>query len=53
MHYVGIDLHKKRSRYVVVDQDGQVSRKRTIPSTPQAFQEGFSSLDHQHTRVTR
>ncbi len=33
MQYVGIDLHKKRSRCVVVDQDGQVVRKRTIPST--------------------
>ena len=36
MKFIGIDLHKKRSRYVVLSQDGRVIEKRSIPSTPEA-----------------
>jgi transposase len=45
MCYVGIDLHKKRSRYVVLDQAGRVFKKETIASTPEEFKREFSSLD--------
>ena len=51
METIGIDLHQKRSRYVMVSQDERVISKRTIPSTPAAFRETFSALDASSTRV--
>jgi len=51
MKNIGIDLHRKRSTYVVVDQEGEVTRKRTIPSTPAAFLSEFASFDPASTRV--
>lgn len=42
MDSIGIDLHKKRSRYVVVNQEGKVKRKGTIASTPETFREEFA-----------
>ena len=51
METIGIDLHQKRSRYVMVSQDERVISKRTIPSTPAAFRETFGALDASSTRV--
>ena len=45
MNSIGIDLHKKRSRYVVVNQEGQIIHKHSIPSTPESFQEEFSCFE--------
>ena len=39
---IGIDLHKKRSRYTVLSQDGTVLCKRTLPSSPQSYREVFA-----------
>ena len=51
MNSIGIDLHKKRSRYVIVDQEGQIIQKRSIPSTPESFQEEFSCFEPGQTEV--
>lgn len=51
MNSIGIDLHKKRSRYVVVDQEGQIIHKRSILSTPESFQEEFSRFEPGQTEV--
>ena len=51
MNTIGIDLHQKRSRFVVLSQDGTVLSKRTIPSTPQAYQEAFAAWADQETQV--
>lgn len=45
MYTVGIDLHKKRSRYVVMNQEGRVVLKQTIASTPAAFKEAFRGME--------
>ena len=51
MDWIGIDLHQKRSRYVIVDQEGKTVRRRTIPSTPQAFAQEFSSFKAQEVQA--
>ena len=51
METIGIDLHGKRSRYVVVDQGGRVKKKATIASRPEAFRETFEGFDPKKTRV--
>ena len=51
METVGIDLHLKRSRYVMLNQEGRVIAKRTIASTPQAFRETFGALEARSTQV--
>ena len=45
MNPIGIDLHKKRSCYVVVDLEGQIIRKHSVPSTPESFQREFAYFD--------
>lgn len=51
METIGIDLHQKRSRYVMVNQEGRVLAKRTIASTPEAFRETFGALEARNTQV--
>ena len=51
MNTVGIDLHRNRSRYVVLNQEGDVIRKRTIQSTPEAFREAFGEHEPGSARV--
>ncbi len=51
MKTIGIDLHQKRSRFVVQSQDGTVLLKRTIPSTPQAYRETFAAWSDEPTQV--
>ena len=51
MSSIGIDLYRKRSRYVVVNQEGQIIHKRSIPSTPESFQEEFSCFEPNQTEV--
>jgi len=51
METIAIDLHQKRSRYVMVSQERRMIAKRTIPSTPAAFRETFGALDASSTRV--
>jgi transposase len=45
MKTIGIDLHRHRSRYVVVNQEGKVVEKHTIASTAEAFREAFGEFE--------
>ena len=51
MDTIGIDLHRKRSRFVRVNQEGKVLEKRTIQSSPAAFREAFGKFDKGAARV--
>ena len=51
METVGIDLHPKRTRYVRMNQEGQVTHKATIPSTPEGFRAAFGTDPPAATRV--
>jgi len=51
MKSLAIDQHRKRSRYVVLDQGGKVISKRTIASTAEAYREEFSGFDPGEVRV--
>jgi len=51
MQWIGIDLHKKHSRYVVVDQEGKTVHKRTIASTPESFRGEFDVYDSREVTV--
>lgn len=43
-HYLGIDLHKRSSTWVLVDKDRSVIHKQTIPVTEKALGYGVESL---------
>jgi len=51
MCYVGIDLHKKTSTYVVLDQGGGRVTKKAIASRPEEFRREFSVFKPGATRV--
>jgi len=51
METIGIDLHRYRSRYVVLNQEGDVIGKRTIPSSAEAFREAFGEHDPGSARI--
>jgi len=51
METIGIDLHRKRSRFVRLSQEGAVLEKGTIRSTAEGFREAFGGLDSGNTRV--
>ena len=51
MNFIIIDAHKKRSRCAVVNQEGQIIHKRSIPSAPKSFWEEFSCFEPGHTEV--
>ncbi len=51
MKTMGIDLHSKRSRYVLVSQEGNVLKKATIQSTPEAFRHAFTDFDSSQVQV--
>jgi transposase len=51
METIGIDLHRKRSRFVRMSQGGKVIEKRTIRSSAEAFREAFGGVDESGTRV--
>jgi len=51
METIGIDLHPKRTRYVCMSQDGRVTKKASIASTPQGFREAFSKHQPGETQV--
>jgi hypothetical protein len=42
--YLGIDLHKTSSTWVLLDRDRTVRLKKTVPCTPQDLQAGINSL---------
>src|SRR5881628_2706855 len=42
--YVGLDVHSKRSVFVIEAEDGRVVARGDIPTTPA----GFRQLRHQH-----
>jgi transposase len=43
-HYLGIDLHKRSSTWVLVDQTRTIVNKQVVPVTKQALEWGVSSL---------
>lgn len=43
-HYLGIDLHKRSSTWVLLDADRTVRQKRTVPCTPEAVRTAAASL---------
>jgi transposase len=43
-HALGIDFHKARSTFVLIDNDSKVVWKRTIPSTPDDFRKTLGIL---------
>lgn len=51
MDTIGIDLHGKRSRYVVLNQEGAVCAKATIASRPDAFRAAFAPYARSGARV--
>jgi transposase len=51
METIGIDLHPKRTRYVRMSQDGRVTRKASIDSTPESFRKAFEGCDAGGTRI--
>lgn len=48
---IGIDLHPKRTRYVCMSQDGRVTRKATIESSPEAYRKEFCKYRAGETRI--
>lgn len=51
MKTIGLDLHRHRSRYVVLNQEGTVIGKQTIASTAEAFREAFGEFESGAARV--
>jgi len=51
MDTIGIDLHPKRSRYVVMNQEGHVIQKRTVESRPEVFRSEFGRFRPGEVRV--
>lgn len=51
MKTLAVDLHKKRSTYVVLDQEGRRTGGRRIASTPEAFREEFAPLPEGRVRA--
>lgn len=51
MCYVGIDLHKKTSTYVVLDQGGKRVARKMIASRPEEFRREFSAFEPGETKV--
>jgi len=51
MVYLGIDLHRKRSHVVALDQAGQVLLSRRIGSRPDEFRRVFGELEPQPIEV--
>jgi transposase len=51
MCYVGIDLHKKTSTYVVLDQGGRRLKGETIASRPEEFRRKFAAFEPGRTKV--
>ena len=51
METIGIDLHRNRSRCVVLNEEGDVIKKRTIQSTPEAFREALGHHEPGSARV--
>lgn len=43
-HYLGIDLHKRSSTWVLVDTERNIINKQVIPVTEKALQYGIGSL---------
>src|SRR5438105_7987857 len=42
--YLGIDLHKTSSTWVLLDRDRNVRLKKTVPCTPEHLQAGIDAL---------
>jgi transposase len=51
MNTMGIDLHAKRSRYVLVSQEGNILKKGTIQSSPEAFRRAFTDFNPSQVQV--
>lgn len=51
METIGIDLHPKRTRYVRMSQDGRVTQKASIASTPESFRQAFANCPPGATRI--
>lgn len=43
-HYLGIDLHKRSSTWVLVDADRSIIHKQTVPVDPTALSDGVNAL---------
>jgi len=44
MLYIGVDLHKNRTRMVVMNQEGEILERKTIISDADSFREAFSKF---------
>lgn len=42
--YLGVDLHKASSTWVLLDRERSVRLKKTVPNTPQHVEAGIASL---------
>lgn len=51
METIGIDLHRKNSRFVRLDQAGTVVERGTVISSPDAFRETFGRMTPGSARV--
>ena len=51
METIGIDQHKKTSRYALLNQEGEVIDRRSIASTAEAYRKEFGRFKHGEVKI--